>query len=145
MPVPMTAMVRPLACNAPWCAAVSMPRAPPLTTVTPKTNKNAFVLVDVGGGVNVTAAMATSSVFTPGNNFANMYNVLSFGGMIYSGDVLGPFPYAMTTCDYNGLKNAVKPMVTGTYQHYMWYFGSNVSRACWSARLSHTTTSRAFH
>ena len=29
-----------------------------------------FVIVDVGGGSNVTNAMATSSVFSPGNNFA---------------------------------------------------------------------------
>jgi len=35
MPVPSTATVRPFAASAPWCDAVSMPRAPPLTTVTP--------------------------------------------------------------------------------------------------------------
>ena len=36
MPWPRMAMVRPRACKAPWWAAVSMPRAPPLTTVTPR-------------------------------------------------------------------------------------------------------------
>jgi len=35
MPVPSTQTVRPFAASAPWCAAVSIPRAPPLTTVTP--------------------------------------------------------------------------------------------------------------
>ena len=92
-----------------------------LTTVTPKQNKNAFVLVDLGGGVNVTAAAANTSVFSPGTNFANVYNILSYGSMNYVGDVLGPFSYSMTTCDYNGLRTAVKAMITtGTYDHYMW-------------------------
>ena len=51
-----------------------------LTTVTPKTSKNAFVLVDVGGGVNLTTASANSTVFSPGKNFAGQYNLMSFGG-----------------------------------------------------------------
>jgi hypothetical protein len=91
-----------------------------------------FVIVDVGGGSNVTNAMATSSVFSPGNNFASVYDKLSFGIMKMGGDVQGPFSYPMSTCDYNGLKNAVKPMVSGTYNHYMWYFGSKVSDCAWS-------------
>ena len=91
-----------------------------------------FVIVDVGGGSNVTNAMATSSVFSPGNNFASVYDKLSFGIMKMGGDVQGPFSYPMSTCDYNGLKKAVKPMVSGTYNHYMWYFGSKVSDCAWS-------------
>ena len=46
-----------------------------------------FVIVDVGGGLNVTNAMATSSVFSPGNNFASVYDKLSFGIMKMGGDV----------------------------------------------------------
>jgi MYXO-CTERM domain-containing protein len=104
-----------------------------LTTVTPKSNKNAFVLVDVGGNVNITADAAAMTVFSPGNNFANVYNILSYGSMNYSGDVLGPFQYPMTTCDYNGLQKAVKAMITtGTYDHYMWYIGSQFSACQWS-------------
>ena len=61
-----------------------------------------FVIVDVGGGSNVTNAMATSSVFSPGNNFASVYDKLSFGIMKMSGDVQGPFSYPMSTCDYSG-------------------------------------------
>jgi hypothetical protein len=109
---------------------VSIVRA--LTTGTPKMNTNAFVLVDVGGGVNVTSATANSNVFSPGNNFANVYNTLSYGNMIYTGDVVGPFSYSMSSCDYSGLVKAVKPMITGTYNHYMWYLGSNVSACAWS-------------
>src|SRR5678815_5101793 len=91
-----------------------------------------FVIVDVGGGSNVTNAAATSSVFSPGNNFSSVYDKLSFGIQKMNGDVQGPFSYPMTSCDYSGLQKAVKPMVSGTYQHYMWYFGSKVSDCAWS-------------
>jgi len=118
---------------------VLIPNSPDVGSVTSaligapaKPRTAVFVIVDVGGGSNVTNAMATSTVFTPGNNFATVYDKLSFGIMKLSGDVQGPFSYPMTSCDYNGLKTAVKPMITGTYQHYMWYFGSKVSACAWS-------------
>jgi len=98
----------------------------------PRPQTAVFVIVDLGGGSNVTNDMANTTVFSPGNNFASVYNKLSFGIMKMTGDVQGPFSYPMTTCDYNGLKTAVKPMITGTYNHYMWYFGSKVSACAWS-------------
>ena len=101
-----------------------------------------FVIVDIGSGSNVTNAMATSTVFSPGNNFSTVYDKLSFGIMKMSGDVQGPFTYPMSTCDYNGLKTAVKPMVQGTYNHYMWYFGSKVSACAWSGIGSEGNASR---
>ena len=91
-----------------------------------------FVIVDLGGGSNITNASADTTVFNPGNNFASVYDKLSFGIMKMTGNVQGPFSYPMTTCDYNGLKTAVKPMVQGTFNHYMWYFGSKVSACNWS-------------
>lgn len=109
---------------------VSIVRA--LTAGAPKMNTNAFVLVDTGGGVNITSATANTNVFSPGNNFANVYNTLSYGSMLYTGDVVGPFTYSMSTCNYSGLQKAIKPMIAGTYNHYMWYLGSNVSACAWS-------------
>ena len=101
-----------------------------------------FVLVDVGGGVNITADAANTTVFSPGNNFTSVYDKLSFGIQKMSGDVQGPFSFPMTTCDYNGLKTAVKPMINGTYQHYMWYLGSNVSACQWSGIGSEGNTAK---
>jgi hypothetical protein len=102
-----------------------------------------FVIVDVGGGAGtVTAASATTTVFSPGNNFASVYDKLSFGIQKMSGDVQGPFSYPMTTCDYSGLRNAVKPMVQGTYQHYMWFFATKVSACAWSGIGSEGNTGR---
>jgi MYXO-CTERM domain-containing protein len=103
-----------------------------LTTVTPKTSRNAFVMVDVGGGVNLTTASANSTVFSPGKNFAGQYSLMSFGGEIYTGDVLGPFSYPMTSCDWDGLATAMRQKVPTGYDHYMWYMGSMVNACDWS-------------
>ena len=103
-----------------------------VTTVTPKTSRNAFVLVDVGGGVNLTTASANSTVFSPGKNFAGQYNLMSFGGELYTGDVLGPFSYPMTSCDWDGLATAMRTKVPTGYDHYMWYLGSMVNACDWS-------------
>jgi MYXO-CTERM domain-containing protein len=103
-----------------------------LTTVTPKTQKNAFVLIDVGGGVNLTTASATSTIFTPGKNFAGQYSLLSYGGAVYSGDILGPFSYPMTGCDWDGMATAMRKKVPTGYDHYMWYMGSMVNACDWS-------------
>jgi hypothetical protein len=103
-----------------------------LTSVTPQTVNNAVVLVDVGGGVNLTMASATSTFFSPGKNFANQYNLNSFGGQSYVGDVLGPFSYSMSGCDWSGLATAMRAKVTGTYDHILYYMGSDVSACDWS-------------
>ncbi|HEY7372551.1 MAG TPA: MYXO-CTERM sorting domain-containing protein [Polyangia bacterium] len=106
-----------------------------LIGATPKPQTSVFVIVDVGGGSNITNDKANMTVFDPGTTFAAVYDKISFGILKMSGDVQGPFSYPMTTCDssaYTGLKNAVKPMVQGTYNHYMWYFGSKVSACAWS-------------
>src|SRR5262249_38541757 len=103
-----------------------------LIGATPKPQTAVFVIVDVGGGSNITNDSANSTVFNPGSTFSSVYDKMSFGIMKMTGDVQGPFSYPMTTCDYSGLQKAVKPMVTGTYNHYMWYFGSKVSACNWS-------------
>ena len=71
-----------------------MPPSPDQTSVTSaligapaKPQTAVFVIVDVGGGSNITNASATSTVFTPGNTFASVYDKLSFGLMKMSGDV----------------------------------------------------------
>jgi len=103
-----------------------------LTSVTPQTVKSAVVLVDVGGGVNLTTASAMSTFFSPGKNFANAYSLNSFGGQIYTGDILGPFTYPMTSCDWDGMSTTLRSKVTGTYDHILWYMGSMVNACDWS-------------
>jgi hypothetical protein len=109
-----------------------------------RTRRAAFVLVDVGGGVSLTADSAQTNVFG-GRNFASVYEQLSFGTLKFEGDVVGPLSFPMTTCDYNGLQRTLKPMITGTYDHYMWYIGSKVSACSWSGigAEGNATTPRA--
>jgi hypothetical protein len=97
----------------------------------PKPRTAVFVIVDVGGGTKLTNDGATSTLFTPGKNFADVYNQISYGIIQMSGDVVGPLSYPTTTCDYNGVARTLRPMIQGTYNHYMWYFASNPGCA-WS-------------
>jgi hypothetical protein len=97
----------------------------------PRPRTAVFVIVDVGGGTKLTNDGATSTLFTPGKNFADVYNQISYGIIQMSGDVVGPLSYPTSTCDYNGVARTLRPMIQGTYNHYMWYFASNPGCA-WS-------------
>jgi hypothetical protein len=90
----------------------------------------AFVLVDMGGTATLTQAQAVEKLFTdttaPDTSIAEYYTEESYGIQTITGDVFGPFTYpALTTCadaDTTALANALRPMVTGTYDQYGWYF-----------------------
>ncbi|MES1210483.1 MAG: MYXO-CTERM sorting domain-containing protein, partial [Pseudomonadota bacterium] len=99
----------------------------PATYAAPATDSYALVLVDLGKGVNVTTASGQTTVFANGptdKSFANYYKEVSYGKYQVTGDVIGPFPYSMTTCDTTGMYQAIEPMITGTYNHLIYYFNS---------------------
>ncbi len=100
----------------------------------------AMVLVDVGGGVNITAAEAERRLFgtEPGTtpSVRQYFIEASYGRQDVGGKVFGPFQYTMNGCDTRGLVNAIKPMLQGTYDHYLWYIGSKVSACGWSGLAS---------
>ncbi len=102
-----------------------------LVGASPRPRTAVFVIVDVGGGSKLTSDVATSTVFTPGKNFADVYNQISYGILQMSGTVVGPLSYPTSTCDYNGVARTLRPMIQGTYNHYMWYFATNPGCA-WS-------------
>jgi len=83
------------------------------------------VLVDLGSGVNMTAAQATTILNGQGatdKSFAEYYNASSYGKYQVQGSVIGPYPFSMTTCDTTGMYKAIEPMITGTYNHLIYYF-----------------------
>jgi MYXO-CTERM domain-containing protein len=103
----------------------------PDTYAAPATDTYALVLVDLGNGVNVTTASGQTTLFAGGptdKSFANYYKEVSYGKYQVSGDVIGPFPYSMTDCSTNGtngttgMYKAIEPMITGTYNHLIYYF-----------------------
>ncbi len=106
----------------------------PDTYAAPATDTYALVLVDLGKGVNVTTASGQTTLFANGptdKSFANYYKEVSYGKYQITGDVLGPFPYTMTDCNTNGtngttgMYKAIEPMITGTYNHLIYYFNQH--------------------
>lgn len=100
----------------------------PDTYAAPPTDTYALVLVDLGKGVNVTTASGQTTLFATGptdKSFANYYKEVSYGKYQVTGDVIGPFPFSMTTCDTTGMYQAIEPMITGTYNHLIYYFNSS--------------------
>jgi hypothetical protein len=99
--------------------------AEPELIAAPAQDTFALVLVDLGSGVNLTAAQGLKDLFstTPADkSFASYYNESSYGKYQVSGDVIGPYTFSMTTCDTTGMYQAIEPMITGTYNHLIYYF-----------------------
>ena len=106
----------------------------PTTYAAPSPDSYALVLVDLGSGVNITAAqgMTYLSSTTPSDkSFADYYNESSYGKYQVTGAVIGPYPFSMTTCDTTGMYQAIEPMITTTYNHLIYSF--NETSLCTSA------------
>ncbi len=98
----------------------------PALEAAPSPDSYALVLVDLGSGVNLTAAQGMAAMVGPGGSadksFAEYYNESSYGTYQVTGAVVGPFPYTMTTCDTTGMYQAIEPMITTKYNHLIYYF-----------------------
>ncbi len=104
-----------------------------------KPRKIAFIIVDVGGGTNITEAQATLRLFGTGDKDASLrqyYIEASYGKQDIGGQVFGPLKYTMTACDTSAMANALRPMLPTGFDHYLWYFGSRVSACAWSGLAS---------
>ena len=101
----------------------------------------AFVIVDIGGGSNITPENALKEIVGPSTNtdppLRNYYAEASYGTEELDGQVFGPFPYDIGTCansNTSGMANGLRPMVDlmggGTFNHYLWYIGSKTRNLC---------------
>jgi hypothetical protein len=102
----------------------------------------AFVLVDIGGGVNLTATEAQRRLFGTAagdNSVKQYYDEVSYGTQPIGGSVFGPIRHTMSGCDTRGVVSALRSQIPGTFQHYLWYFGSRNSSCSWSG-LAETGT-----
>ena len=121
-----------------------------LTKVTKKTHTLGFVLMDIGNGVNISATDASTAAFgTRAATQAGLnqyYNENSYGGLNFSGDVLGPQTVTtIGTCDQQAVTALVKmwPTTFGkTYDHWLQYMGSNNNSCGWSGLGSEGTAAR---
>ncbi|HEY0713769.1 MAG TPA: hypothetical protein VGF45_13910 [Polyangia bacterium] len=92
-----------------------------------KPRRFAFVLVNLGGGVNLTKAEAERRLFGLAANDRSVrqyFTEASYGRQDITGDVIGPINGTMTGCNFQALATALRPQVPTGYDHYLWYFGS---------------------
>ncbi len=101
--------------------------------------KIAFVMVDIGAGVNTTEAAVTTRLFGVGATDASLrqyYIEASYGRQDLGGQVFGPLKYTMTGCDTSALAKTLKAMVPTGFDHYLWYLGSKNAACAWSGLAS---------
>gem|GEM_PF-664486 len=121
-----------------------------LSTVTKKTATVGFVLMDVGDGVNLTAADANTAIFgTRAATQAGLnqfYNENSYGGFNFTGDILGPETVTtLGTCQHdapNAIEKAWPTTLGKTYDHWMQYIGSNYASCAWGGLGGEGTAAR---
>jgi hypothetical protein len=100
-------------------------RSAPLTLAAPAQDTYALVLVDVGSGVDISAAAGQTAMFstTPSDkSFASFYYESSYGKYSVTGDVIGPYSFPMTSCNTTGMFQAIEPQITKSYNHLIYYF-----------------------
>jgi MYXO-CTERM domain-containing protein len=113
----------------------------------------AFVLVDIGGGVNISPDAVNGIMATNVDSIRSYYLGDSYGMQDITTTVFGPLSFSMPTCanvDATALATTLRPMVTSaasgaTFQHYLWYLGSHNSACTWSGLASVGTASLPSH
>jgi hypothetical protein len=114
--------------------SIGVTSEPLIMGMTYKPRTFGFVLVDIGGGINLTKDEAQKRLFgtNPGDKSVKQYYIEgSYGTQDITGEILGPLSYPMTGCDTRGLASTLKPML-GMYDHYLWYMGSRTSACSFS-------------
>jgi MYXO-CTERM domain-containing protein len=96
----------------------------------------AFVLVDTGAGVNLSADAARERLFSDRpDSIRSYYREVSYGLQELNGDVVGPFkitPPAGGLCEnFSSVATMLLPMISGTYNQYLWYLGSRIANCPW--------------
>ncbi|HMJ54016.1 MAG TPA: hypothetical protein VK540_18170 [Polyangiaceae bacterium] len=110
--------------------------------------KVAFVLVDVGAGINVTSAQAIVRLMGPREAstvapLRDYFKEASYGRQDIVAEVVGPLSYAQpsdtSACAKAyplALAETLRPMVAGTFDAYFWYLGSRVPTCTWNGLAS---------
>jgi MYXO-CTERM domain-containing protein len=98
----------------------------------------AFVLVQNGTTANLTNATANTKLFgdTP-SSIKTYYHEVSYGLQDLAGDVVGPLPFDPANApgglcqNFQVVGQALRPMIQGTYDQYLFYFLSPLRGCPW--------------
>ena len=124
-------------------------RASSLINATKKRPKRwAFILVDIGAGVRLTKAEAERRLFSEDpTSVSSYFREVSYGMQELSGDVLGPFKTTAAAAglcqNFGTAVNELGPMIPGTYDQYLWFFGSRISGCPWAGIAQLGTADRS--
>jgi MYXO-CTERM domain-containing protein len=98
----------------------------------------AFVLVQNGTTSNLSKTNAEAKLFSDAaNSIKTYYKEVSYGLQDLTGDVLGPYAVDGASvqgglCDnYEVVGQALRPMIQGTYDQYLYYFLSPIRNCLW--------------
>jgi MYXO-CTERM domain-containing protein len=121
-------------------AADEVVRSPLINGTTYASRTFAFVFVDIGGGVTGTMPPAVDGIMTTNaDSIRNYYLDDSFRTQDISTYVTQmALSYPMADCSNtttSAMASALRSMV-GTYQHYLWYFGTANNACQWSGLAS---------
>ncbi|MBN2575470.1 MAG: hypothetical protein JXP73_12975, partial [Deltaproteobacteria bacterium] len=111
-----------------------------LVTADPyKTRTIAFVLVDLGAGVNLTEDEALARVMgteSDDESVRQYFIEASFGRQDVDGQVFGPLSMTMNACETNSIPSTLRSQIPGTFDQYFWYMGNRVSACDWAGLAS---------
>jgi hypothetical protein len=101
------------------------------------TRNLAFVMVNVGSGVNINAQTAMNRLVNDANSERNLLLYGSYGRQDMTAQVFGPISYPLSSCtntDMSRLASDLRPQIQsqGSFQHYLWYLGSQTVGCSWS-------------
>ena len=95
----------------------------------------AFVLVDLGAGVNLTPEQARIRAFGMGPADRSIRKEVleySFGKQDIEGEVIGPLKGTMSGCDEDGLADSLRDQIPAGFDNIFWYFGRRVTACGWA-------------
>jgi hypothetical protein len=99
----------------------------------------AFVLVDIGGGINRTADDVMTRMISAPDSIRNYYLGDSYGRQDITAKVIEGLTWTPNGCDTSQMSQQLKAAVDaqgGPFQHYLWYYGSRNSSCSWSGLAS---------
>ena len=120
-----------------------VPIAQPLINAPPFPARSIVMAIVHVGGVPtnpLTMDVAKQKLFglTAGTqpSIRQYYVEASYGRQDIAGDVAGPFDFPTTTCNTSAMATALRPMIPGTYNHYLWYMEPRIASCGFSGLAS---------